>query len=807
MAGRKRLVALDPGSVLCHNVRRTVTHPSLGTPIMATDTAPPTPAPTSRRNYWQLPTFAVGVAAAISAWLFFPPPPADPAVVFARDLTRLREALDRQPVDLATVESLTPGVAADSDRFPHHTATARFLAGSGTLAIAEADPSNTTQWTDAATMLATVDPAEVSENDQRHLAFRRAMAEAAAGVGDPKALVAALEVVPVGEDDSSERQRILAETFARCDPPNWKRFRDALTAYLSGPTRMPADRMAGYRLRLADAHVALGEPDKAMNWLREIGPTAPSEIRTRATAVLAKLAAAEGNWNEAAKQYEVALTTPGLSPVDATTYRYQAGVAQLRLGKSAAATPFLEQARQGTGPAAAAAALRLAEIALRDPAAKERREQVATLLTAAVAGARPGEPFLNPHLTATEVQAAFEEAIQVLQTDANFAGAVAVAEVYSKVAVAGRDRERRADVTAAWAAALQAVPATAASAAAKFKAAADDYIAMASTHPTPAGRGDLFRRAAACLRKTGDGKGRVAIADQIASTPGMPDEIVAAAWIDKGDALLAGNQIPEAMAALRQAMEKPGPTATQARVKLALAQLEQAKFKAKARTPEALKEAQGLRDLGQKLLAQVANGTADGTVERDAQAQALFELGKLLLQQANVPDAEARFRQLVQTHPTGSFAGQGKLYLGSCLLLLARGDNQDGRPPADADRKLAEALKVFEELAGSTDAFLRAQADIRLANTMLLLKRYDDLPAVCDKLAARYPGKVEELIVLSMLYSSYRLSDRAEQATKTFGRMEGVYARMTAADFPGGAEEYTREYWQKEWFDRLRKSQ
>ena len=40
---------------------------------MATDTAP-RPA---RRMYWQLPVFALGVTAAVFAWRYFPPKPAN----------------------------------------------------------------------------------------------------------------------------------------------------------------------------------------------------------------------------------------------------------------------------------------------------------------------------------------------------------------------------------------------------------------------------------------------------------------------------------------------------------------------------------------------------------------------------------------------------------------------------------------------------------------------------------------------------------------------------------------------------------
>jgi tetratricopeptide (TPR) repeat protein len=267
--------------------------------------------------------------------------------------------------------------------------------------------------------------------------------------------------------------------------------------------------------------------------------------------------------------------------------------------------------------------------------------------------------------------------------------------------------------------------------------------------------------------------------------------------------LINGGKLVEAAAALEKAMAGPGPAVHAARVKLATVYVDRAK-RIVPNTPAAQAEARKLVELAQNLMSQEANSTPDSPAERDAQQQALFELGKLLLQQSTVPDAEARFRQLIQLNPAGTLAGQAKLYLGSCLLLIARGDHLGGRPPADADSKLTEAAELFKGLADSPDEFLRTQADVRLANATLLLKKYDEMPALCEKLAKRYQGKVEELIVLSMLYSSYRFADRPEPAARVLNRMEEVFAKLPDGQFRGGAEEYTREYWKKQWFEPLR---
>ncbi len=521
--------------------------------------------------------------------------------------------------------------------------------------------------------------------------------------------------------------------------------------------------------------------------------------------LLAKLNAAENNWPEAAKLYEAAQAAPGLPEDQRAAVRYQAGVAYVRLRNPASAAPFFEQAARGAGPVATAAAVKLAELTLRDPARRGTRAKAVELLEAAVRDAKPGTEFRNPYLSAAEVQAAFEEAVQTCVNEADFASAVRAATAYAAVSAGGRDKERRAEANAAWAAALQQSAATAAQAPARFKEAAGDYLSLAAAYPTPAGKADLLRRAATCFRQAGDAPSAAAVLDQLTRTPGLPDDAAAAAWQERGELLLAENHFPEAVQALQKAMAGPGPTAARARVMLAVAHLDQARAKAaQTRNPLARTEAQALLTFAQDLLTQAANAAATAPAEQEAQQRALFELGKLLLNQQNFPDAEARLRQLLQTYPTSPSAGQAKLYLGSCLLLLARGDHQSGRPPADADRKLAEAAKLFEELSASADPFLRTQADIRLANATLLLKKYDDMPALCEKLADRYKGKVEELIVLSMLYSAYRASDRPEPAARTLSRMEEVFGKLKPEDFPGGPEEYTREYWVKQWFEPLK---
>ncbi len=768
------------------------------------------PAPESRslrKNYWQLPVFLAGVAAAAGSYAAFPPPPEDGSERFRRDLVAIRPLLSKQAPDIATLNQLTSRISTAADRSPDQGNLAHFLAGCGHVALAEHGPTEAAQeeWAAAVRNFAKVEPDKlVDPADRQRLAFRQAKAVAATGGGDPRALFAILEKPPVGEDDGGERPRLLAEVCQKLNPPDLKRAKKELGTYLKGPTRLPPPTVARLKLSLANLHVALNEPTEARTWIRDL-PAASADVLAASKVLLARLAAAENNWAEAVKLFEVAQATPGVPPEQLAAIRYQTGVGLLQLKNPTAAKAYFEQCLKQAGPVATAAAVRLAEIAVRDPEGKGKRGKVVDLLEIAVRDRKAGTDLGTALVPPTEMQAIFEEVIQVCVVESGFPDAIRAVTAYGKVAIAGRDRERRAEVNSAWAGTFPPTPEGSTKAAAKWREAGSDYLALAPQHPTATGKADLYRRAADCFRKAADFPAALAAIEPVTTLSGIPPESVAAAWLEQGEILLAAQQFPEAEESLKKSIALTGPAASTARVKLALVHVENGKAKLRtAMTQQARDEAKQRLELGSQLLTQVANRTTDDPAERDSQQQALFELGKLHLHQQNFPEAEARFRQLIQVNPAGVLANQTRLYLGSALLLLARGDNQGARPPADAERKLTEAQKLFEALAEVNDPFLRAQADIRLANTTLLLKKYDDMPALCDKLAERYRGKVEELIVLSMLYTANRFAERPADAARTLARMEEVYGKLTDADFPGGAEEYTREYWKKQWFDLLK---
>jgi len=765
---------------------------------MATDSAR-----SVHRQYWQLPLFAVGIVCALGAWMRFPPVPESPAERYRQDLGQLKQLLDRKPLDISGIQTLLPVVQSGLEQYPESAPLANYVIGSGYLAVAEAFPLESEHWQKAAECLEKADINHLTDlADQQRFPYRLAKAKTAIGRGDAN-MIKTLLAVPPGEDADGELRRLLADAHLAQVPPDNKRAAEELSAYLSGPSRIPAPLQAQYKLKLGELQIQLNDSEKGRSRLMDIGPSAPVEVQAKAKLALAKLASSESNWIEAVKLYEAALSLNSLPKTEIANARYQLGVAYLSSKRIPEATAQLEQASQDSGPVGSAAAIKLAELCFRDPTAKGQRNVAVQRLENAMRDVSPGRSFDHPLVSLNQVQATFEEAIQTAMNEGDFATAVRAASAYEVVAPQGRDREKRAAVQAAWAVQLQQQPGQLQQATEKFRAAAADYVKLAETYPTATGQADLLRRAMECYRNASDDENLSKIADQLTKLTGAPADTVAQAWIELGEVQLNKKAYSEGVLLLQKAMTSGTPSAARARVKIAQTYLDLGRAgQRSATTVPAKAEAAGQIEFAVKVLTEMANIPAEGATEQAAQQSALFELGNYQLQQGNLSDAEARLRQFIQSYPSAPLAGQVKLYLGSCLMLQARGDQRGGVPATDAERKLSEAHKLFESLTESGTEFLRTHADIRLANTTLMMKRYDEMPVLCEKLATRYSGKVEELIILGMLCQAYNDMNRPEQVARTRSRMETAYNKLTDADFHNSAEEYTRQYWLREWFKK-----
>jgi len=757
-----------------------------------------------RRHIWQLPMFALGLAAAMVAWKTFPPKPESPGDGYRRELAALADQLEKKPVDPGALESQSQKVAANVDQYPSEAARGYFLLGSASMVLAENGSAEAadSNWLKATEQFTKCDPQLLAEKvDQVRYAFRAAKAAAATKVGLPDRLIPSLLAIPPGED-VGERSRLLGETYLRLTPPDVRKARDELTSYLSGSYRGNPSTSAKLKLTLADLCTQLHEPEKTRAWLKEIGTAAPPEMQAMAKVQLARLAAADGKWEDAVKLFAAAQAIPGLPADQLGMIRYETGRCLLSLKNPTEAVAYFQQASTGGGAAAVASAIKLAELRSQDPAGKGHRAESADYLETAVKSIRGGE-FKNPHLSIDDLRNTFEEVIRVAISEGDYEAALRAVAAYSSVAESRKDLQLRAEIYRAWAMSLGNKSENAVQSAETWRKAANDFTALANFHPSAPAKLEFYRKAANAFRQAKDEMAALNALQSIDSVTGLTPELTAGVSLDKGDMLMGAQKFPEACDAYKQAIAAGGVAGTQAQLKLARAHIDEGRRRLATAQGTQAGEARGLIELGQNLLAQMANKTFETLPEREAQQEAVYDLGKMLMGQ-NLVDSEARFRQLIQLDPAGPYAEKAKLWLGSCLLLLARGEHKGGVPPQDADRKLTEALGLFHELSQSKLPYIQAQADIRIVNVTLMLKKYDEMPALCNRLTERYKQRPEELIVLGMLYTSYVRSERADLAARTVARMQDSFAKIPEPSFLGGMEEFTRAYWLR-WFEQVKR--
>jgi hypothetical protein len=361
-----------------------------------------------------------------------------------------------------------------------------------------------------------------------------------------------------------------------------------------------------------------------------------------------------------------------------------------------------------------------------------------------------------------------------------------------------------AEIRAAWGERLLTLSSQSVEGKGKLTQAAAEFQQLADERTPSAEKARWLNRALQCSQKAGDTAGVREVIAKLDSLPDVPDDVKIGLKLAQAEQLLKDNQFREATTLLTAASRLGGTGGARATVKLALAHVNEGMRLVAVKSTE--DEGKKMIQLGQELLTQVANKTPESPDARPVHEESLFELGRLNIHPSlpsllNYPEAEMRFRRLLQEYPTGQFSERSSLYLGISLTQLALGANKNGTLPPDADRKLTEALKLFEGLSKAADPWVRTHADMRVVHTLLLTRQYDTLPQVCADLAEKYRGQVHELIVLNMLYTGYKQAKRPDLATGVYDRMEKAFTQLPDTSFGNEMPEYRKSYW-VDWFAR-----
>jgi tetratricopeptide (TPR) repeat protein len=772
-------------------------------------TAAPATAPDPTRNLWQVPVFLVGAAAFVAAWQgWLPLGSPDPSLAFQKDLAVLRGGAERANPDAAELKSLLAKTAVAVDQFPEVGSAAHFALGSGYARLAEltAGPEEArVNWELARQHFDRVKPDQLPDAlDPPRLAFRKAKAQVAVGL--PPSSTAAeinlyrqiLQNTPPNEEPG-EANRLLAELCLLASPPDPRRAKEALTAYLTeaGLATPPAS-LARAKLRLSELHLLTGDNKDARKWLAQVGPDSPPDVLATAKAQLARILMREGDTGGAIREWEAVRASPALLPALKTLSAYYLAECKLAARQYPEATRLFEEAAQTEATEGAAAAVRLADLYVKvaDPALHRR---AAALLAGAVRGLKGPDDYGNPLVPLNEVQAAFEAAVQALLGDAAFEEAAATAEAYKVVAAGGRGREKRAEVYAAWGAALRAARGEYRT---RFAAAAEEYAALAEAQPAASAKVDLLRRAYAMHRQADDPAAALAAIEKAVSLSDLGDA-AGPVWVDYTDALIAtGRPERDVVRAINQAMASPGPSATAARYRWA-------RYCIDSRDPKRV-------PLGTGMLEQIADQATVSAAEQETHERVMMELADLAVRAGQFEVAEARLRKQLNLYPAGPESGVGRLLLGVCLLQRAAAKSPDADWSARQAKMRDEALRLFKDIVADADRkekvapggklperdeWLRLHAGLRVVQSYQQLGNGDGVLAYAAPIIDRHRGTIEELIVLSMVYHAQQQQLRKpEDAARTKDRMRDLFNQLPPSAFRATTDEYSREYWQKVWF-------
>lgn len=779
---------------------------------MATDTATvpsQRTAPDPTRHIWQVPLFLLGVSFFVATWqdwIHLGPP--DPNEVIRRDLAALRNEYESVSPDRDKLNELLRKIAGGMESLPDdQLPIAHYILGSGYTRLAELTPvveEARGYWMLAQQHFDKVNSESLTErSDVQKLGFRAAKARAAVGLpaGTPanyiQVQIQILANTPLGEEPG-EAGRLQADLAMKLLPPDFGIAKDALTRYLKETgLATPSISRDRAKILLGELHFRRKEMDLARKWLENISSDAATDLLATAKALLARVHMAEGNWLGAIREWEAVRAMPNLPPALRALSTYNLGVCKLNTRAPESAVKLFEEAAKGEdSPETAAAQFQLADLYLKSPDATKRAAAAELLVKAMKGISNAGDLRNNINVKSTDIYATFELAISTLTTDGMYEPALKVVAAYTPIVEGGREREKRAEVLAAWATALQKSKDD-------FKpkaiAAAKEYSAFAAFQSVVSAKADTLRRAAAMYLLAGEPALAVTTLQEATKLPGLSDAVSGAVWVDLADALLKAKRTEEVWQAFNEAMRAGDLMSTITRFNLAQ------HFK-EIRRPECSR-------LACLLFEQIAKQTNVTQAEQEYQERALVELGHELIRVADFAKAELSFRQQLHTYPNGPEAPLGRLLLGVCLLQLAQVPQPAGPTAEKATALQNEALQLFKTIVSDVDlkqkrdgriterdAWLRLQAGLRILQTLQQMKNPNELLYESADLLQRHRDTVEELIIRSLMFHAFKQKGDIARALATRDQMKELFDRLPASAFIGTSGEYSREYWEQKWF-------
>jgi tetratricopeptide (TPR) repeat protein len=784
---------------------------------MATDSARST-TPPAARHLWQVPALILGVAAVIAVLTVRPNSSANTASAAEHQLRDARRALDQSPPAAAAALQRVDSVLAMADHYPQLAGEAHFLAGSAHLRLADdpaADAARERQL--AQQHLDQAAALHVSDADQPKLNYRLAKISLLLG-GDPAKVVALLEK-SADADDPAEGYGLLALAYTRQTPPDLAKALEASKQQLDRALRSnDAKLQASARFRLGSLNLQLKKNVKEGRlMLSKVGTEAEPDEFYKARVLLAESyeETPPPDWDSAARNWEQARQNPKLTPAEKAKTVYHLGLCAFRAQRKEAADVFVEAISLG-GPEGQAAGLRLAELKLdADPAA------AVAAMVAALQTVHGPDDYSNPLVPIEDIRQDVEKAVRSARDKGDWDLARTAVEVYSRVAIAGKDDELAGQVFDAQAQSLvEGAKADAANQATiteqaneAFRQAAVAYERASGKVPAGPDQATWLWRSAQLFLRAGQIPRALELLSRVTQLNSMySSDSMAEAWYLIATASQTGARLGDARTAFEKCLAIPGPFALKARLGLAEIDVAESRFDDAERIlQEVLKDARELPqpDTGLQELATY-----------DAARLAYLRQGGVKEELRDYTTAEQRLLGAIEQYPNSLQAPAARLLLGLAYWTDARLKDQALRTPGlSPDEKRTYDQRRTELLMKSAENYDRAEQLLlaRQRNGLLTAKdaqclkqaafwgsdcyfwahRYDESIRRSGTLALRYKGTPEELIALTQLYSSYANDGQVEKAMGVLKRLAETVENMPATAFDGSLSTHKREYWVK----------
>jgi hypothetical protein len=767
--------------------------------------------PGSTVRSWHLPVFFLGLLTLASVFILRPwIQRGSEERQLERRLSEARRLLERREVELETILELTQSARDRAIAFPQFAGQAFFLSGSAYLRLAEHEsaPPVSENARLAASHLEQAEALGVPDADRPRLEYRLGKAWYLANHEPSRIVECWKDSIPDGADDPAEAYDLLSRVYLRLPEPNV----EAALAANGKLLQLPLDAetiLSPARLFRGELFLRLHQPDAAREVLKKVGVNAPPGLAAQARFLRAGCLEEEGAWMEALKLWEEVRSDKAAPAKRPELVLYHIGLCHRTLDEVGEAAKAWEECLRGAAgsDAGPAAALGLAGLRL----LKNHNPQAALEdYSRAVRDVNGPGDWQNSLVSLNSVREEIESGCHILRETHAYSFAIQLANLYEKLAPAGKAQELRGAAARQWARdRLEAArkpgadsadrAAWAEEAQSYFRQAGEAYAKAADLTPAPADQADRLWLSATCYLDGQDPARAVPALEHLLKLD-APAERIGEAWLRLGEAEGALHKDSASQTAYTKAAEYPGRGAAPARFHLAQAAIAKGDFA-----------------VAEPLLDENVD-PANKDVNADIAEKSLFVLGYVHLKRRSLQSAILRLEQAMREYPASAEMNQARFDLAECFRLLAQqaADSRDEAILAatrDFNHKqfkeyLGKAAGQYQELADDLSTRAARQlltpdeeeryrlAAFASAQCRFLLGRFEESCKLYEGLAARYHDQAEELHALAGIAQCWWAKNDNKKAASAVQSLEKALRELDDSRFSKEPGAWDRKKWQ-----------